>query len=84
MWVGCDNHESIGDHETGGRAALPIWVDFMGGALTGEPYQDFSAPENIVKVRIDRESGLLASKDCPFAEEAAFIKGTEPKEYCRH
>ncbi len=84
VWTGCDNHESIGDHETGGRAALPIWVDFMEGALTGELYHDFSVPENIIKVSIDKESGLLASQDCPFAEKAAFIKGTEPKEYCRH
>ncbi len=84
IWTGCDNHESIGDHETGGRAALPIWVDFMEGALTGELYHDFSVPENIIRVSIDKESGLLSSQDCPFAEKAAFIKGTEPKEYCRH
>jgi penicillin-binding protein 1A len=84
VWAGCDNHESIGDHETGGRVALPIWVDFMEGALTGEPYQDFAVPQNIVRVSIDRESGLLAAKNCPFAEDAAFIKGTEPKMYCRH
>ena len=84
VWVGCDNHESLGDHATGGRIALPIWIDFMGGAMTGEPYQDFAVPQNIIRVSIDRESGLLASKNCPFAEEAAFIKGTEPTMYCRH
>ena len=29
VWLGKDNHEPIGDKETGARAALPIWVDFM-------------------------------------------------------
>ena len=84
VWIGYDNHDSLGDLETGGRAALPIWVDFMEEVLTGVPYQDFAAPQNTVMAPIDRESGELASEDCLFAEDAAFIKGTEPKGRGRH
>lgn len=32
VWVGRDNHKPIGPKETGARAALPIWIEFMKGA----------------------------------------------------
>ena len=35
VWVGRDNRESIGPKETGARAALPIWIDFMKHAPAG-------------------------------------------------
>jgi penicillin-binding protein 1A len=84
VWVGLDDHGTLGDKETGARAALPIWVDFMEHALEGRPYYDFDSPEGVVTVRMDPESGLLASEDCPNAVAAVFKKGTEPKQYCRH
>jgi penicillin-binding protein 1A len=84
VWVGLDHHGTLGHKETGARAALPIWIDFMEQVLVGEPYRDFSLPEGVVKARIDVESGLLASQNCPNAVTAVFKKGTEPKQYCRH
>lgn len=84
VWVGLDNHETLGDNETGAMAALPIWIDFMEQVLAGSPYCDFDLPEGVVNVRIDAESGLLASQDCPNSVSAVFKKGTEPKKYCRH
>lgn len=84
VWVGLDNYGKLGNKETGARAALPIWIDFMEEVLAGRPYHDFSLPEGVVKVRIDVESGLLASEDCPNATAAVFKKGTEPKKYCKH
>ncbi len=84
VWVGLDHYGILGNKETGARAALPIWIDFMEQALSGRPYRDFSLPEGVVRVRIDVESGLLASEDCPNAVAAVFKKGTEPKQYCRH
>ncbi len=84
VWVGLDNHESLGDKETGARAALPIWIDFMQEVLAGRPYRNFDLPDEIVKVGIDTESGLLASPDCPYAVTAIFGKGTQPKQYCKH
>ena len=84
VWVGLDHYGTLGKKETGARAALPIWINFMEQALSGRPYRDFSLPEGVVRVQIDAESGLLASEDCPNALAAVFKKGTEPKQYCKH
>ena len=49
-WVGFDSPSTLGRREYGGVAALPIWTNFMGGALEGQPYSwvelDQSAPNN--------------------------------------
>ncbi|MDY6952954.1 MAG: PBP1A family penicillin-binding protein [Thermodesulfobacteriota bacterium] len=84
VWVGLDDHGTLGDKETGARAALPIWIDFMEQALENRPYASFHMPEGVVHVAMDAESGLLASKSCPQKVTALFKEGTEPKEYCRH
>ncbi len=83
VWVGLDHYGTLGNKETGARAALPIWIDFMNQTLAGRPYCDFPLPEGVVKVLIDSESGLLASEDCPNAVSVVFRKGTEPVQYCR-
>ena len=83
VWVGYDeNRKSIGAKETGGRAALPIWIDFMAEALKDTAVEDFPVPPGVRFVQIERKSGLLAAPQCgqPFTE--VFKKGTEPKEYC--
>jgi penicillin-binding protein 1A len=42
VWVGFDDKQiSLGKKETGARAALPIWLEFMQGALAGTPALDF-------------------------------------------
>jgi penicillin-binding protein 1A len=84
VWVGLDHHETLGDKETGARAALPIWIDFMEQALRGQPYRDFALPEGVVEVHMDAKSGLLASENCPDAVWATFKRGTEPKQYGKH
>ncbi len=43
-WIGFDNRQSLGDKETGARAALPMWVDFMKVALANKPNEAFSMP----------------------------------------
>jgi len=84
VWVGLDHYGTLGNKETGSRAALPIWIGYMDQVLAGRPFHDFSLPEGVVKVRIDTDSGLLASPDCPNAQAVIFKKGTEPKQYCSH
>jgi penicillin-binding protein 1A len=44
VWVGFDEKKTLGDKETGARAALPIWIDFMRVALEGRESEDFAAP----------------------------------------
>lgn len=41
VWVGYDSRESLGEGETGARAALPIWTEFMKAAITGHPNESF-------------------------------------------
>ena len=41
VWVGYDNRESLGDKETGAKAALPIWMDFMKVAIVGKDGETF-------------------------------------------
>jgi penicillin-binding protein 1A len=56
-WVGFDNQRSMGNRETGGRAALPMWIDFMRVALDGRPEDLLEEPRGLVTVRIDAETG---------------------------
>jgi penicillin-binding protein 1A len=51
VWVGHDEKHVLGDKETGGRAALPIWMDYMRAALDGVEAHDFPAPPGVVFVR---------------------------------
>jgi len=44
VWVGYDEKKSLGAKETGARAALPIWMDFMSAALAGKDVGEFQAP----------------------------------------
>ncbi|KTD82917.1 penicillin-binding protein 1A [Legionella waltersii] len=57
-WVGFDNPKSL--HEYAAGLALPLWIDFMKVALKDKPVRELRQPENIVAVRIDPSSGLLA------------------------
>ena len=59
-WVGFDKLEPLGRGETGGRAALPVWIDYMAVALEGVSKQKQEPPEGLVTVRIDPATGLLA------------------------
>jgi penicillin-binding protein 1B len=81
VWVGYDDNTPTG--LSGARAALPIWVDFMKAALAGVKTRSFEAPaEGIVFFDIDKDTGLLATPNCPNVMSEAFIPGTEPQEKC--
>ncbi len=58
-WLGFDNSSSLGAGETGGKAALPIWIDFMKTALRDKPETALTPPEGIVAAYINPEDGLL-------------------------
>ncbi len=79
VWVGQDASESLGNLETGARAALPIWMDFMKTALSKHTYQYFDIPDDVVQVAMDPTTGLPVDKDNPSAVLALFKKGTEPR-----
>jgi penicillin-binding protein 1B len=81
VWVGLDNNQPIG--LTGSQAALPIWTSFMKRALAGHQSLPFDVPDGIVYADIDKDTGQLATPNCPHVFHEAFITGTEPREYCR-
>jgi penicillin-binding protein 1A len=76
-WVGFDDHSPLGPSETGGKAALPMWLNFMKAAHQGKPARDFEAPAGIASVRIDPVTRLLAGKSVPGRLEH-FLEGTQP------
>jgi penicillin-binding protein 1A len=54
-WIGFDDRRSLGEKETGARAALPIWMDFMKVAVADRPNEQFSranAPKKKLEVAI--------------------------------
>jgi penicillin-binding protein 1A len=67
VWVGRDNFESLGYREYGGKAALPIWIGYMGVALKDKPLRDETPPEGIVTVSINRGNGNIVPDGTPGA-----------------
>jgi penicillin-binding protein 1A len=80
VWVGHDSKHVLGKGETGGRAALPIWIEVMRAAHEALPPRDFPMPDGIVLVRVDRATGLLADASSADAYFQPFVEGTEPTE----
>jgi penicillin-binding protein 1A len=80
VWVGFDQPRRLGRSETGGRAALPIWVEFMKAALAAKPKLPFRQPASVTVRAIDVETGLLAPPGAVDALEEVFVAGTEPTE----
>jgi len=54
-WMGFDQPRSLGDKETGGGAALPIWMSYMEKALKEVPQAEYAMPDNMAAVRINEE-----------------------------
>jgi penicillin-binding protein 1A len=79
VWVGRDTNEPLGNGETGARAALPIWMDFMEKALATRPSEQFELPGDIISLRMDPVSGRLLSPDDKGGVRALFKKQTELK-----
>ncbi len=61
-WMGFDDFSPLGKGETGGQAALGLWVDFMGEALAGKPEATLEVPAGLVEVRVAKSDGRLTQK----------------------
>lgn len=61
-WVGFDQPAPLGRHESGAKAALPIWIDFMRVALKDTDNTPLEQPAGIVSVMIDAETGAYAGE----------------------
>ena len=81
VWVGLDDEKSLGIHETGSRAASPIWLAFMKTILKDTPVENFPVPREIVFATIDSKTGLLATARSKETVELPFREGNVPTEY---
>jgi penicillin-binding protein 1A len=62
-WIGYDQPRSLGKEETGGKAALPIWIHYMATALQGIPDEPYAVPDGVMTVKIDGLTGTLTEED---------------------
>jgi penicillin-binding protein 1A len=84
-WVGYDNRQSLGEKETGARAALPIWMDFMRAAIAGKPDEKFptaGAPKKVLDVPVSKPGVVAQPKPSepkePDEDEPETPKASEP------
>lgn len=61
VWVGFDQPQTLGRREYGGTLALPIWIDYMRIALKDKPMHTLTKPAGIISLKIDADTGRLAS-----------------------
>jgi len=80
-WVGFDKPRPLGYKETGGRAALPMWIDYMKVALEEFPEHNLPKPSGLTRAKIDPRTGLLARRSTPNAVYEVFFTESVPKRY---
>jgi len=83
VWVGFDDHRSLGRREGGGRTALPIWVDVIAAAEGNRPAEPFPRPSGVEVAAIDPATGLLAYEGMEEPLDETFLEGTVPTETAR-
>ena len=77
-WIGFDQPRKLGDKETGGVAALPIWIGYMGQALKDVPVQLPSAPEGLLSVGEGRDRGFIYSENAKPANDQTDTESPSP------
>jgi penicillin-binding protein 1B len=85
VWVGNDDYTDV--QIEGAHAAAPIWAEFMKKAVELPQYSDthdFSAPDGVEIVSLDKATNLLSDGTCPESYDAAFLDGTAPTDTCDH
>lgn len=94
-WIGFDTPTNLGANETGGQAALPIWMSYVAKALKGVPESELAPPSGVVAVNINPATGMrepsglsrtleffYQESQPPIGEDAAFARdsGRAPEE----
>ena len=85
VWVGNDDYTDL--KLEGADAAAPIWAEFMKRAVQLPQYSDtheFTPPEGVEIVNLDKATNLLADASCTDDYTAAFLDGTAPTDTCDH
>ena len=85
VWIGNDDYSDV--KLSGATAAAPIWADFMKRAVKLPQYSDtheFTVPDGIQVVKLDKVTNLLSDDACPQGYDAAFLMGMAPTNTCDH
>lgn len=61
-WMGFDQPRTLGRNETGGSAALPIWIDYMAVALKNVPEEPLTPPQGVIAIQVNPDTGLRVSE----------------------
>lgn len=80
-WIGFDNAQSLGKGETGGKAALPMWMAFMKKALQDLPEKPFTPPTGVVQAYISPRDGLRLDPASGSGIWEYFTEATVPSVY---
>ena len=80
VYAGFDDPKPLGSHETGASVAVPIFKEFITQAIKGKPAIPFRVPPGLRMVRVNPETGALATIGVKNAIWESFIPGTEPQE----
>ncbi len=96
-WIGFDTPSNLGANETGGQAALPIWMAYASRVLKGVPETELPPPAGVVAVNINPVTGLrepggggrtmeyfYQESQPPVGEEGAFARDGRPQEEVRN
>ncbi len=83
VWIGNDDYTDV--KLQGALAAAPLWAEFMNRAIKLPQYSDvhdFTKPDGVTDIHLDRVSNLPADETCPNDYTAAFLNGTIPPGSC--
>jgi penicillin-binding protein 1A len=78
-WIGFDSSKPLGHGETGGTAALPMWMTFMREALKDVPESSFPLPSGLTTARVDPYNGSRASGGNSSAAFEVYPTGRNPR-----
>jgi penicillin-binding protein 1A len=77
-WIGFDANTTLGYGETGGKTALPVWMEYMQSAVAKYGAPDFITPDGITNILVNKETGkpLRSGESGGFME--SFAEGMDP------
>lgn len=77
-WAGFDDNRPLGYGETGGKTALPIWMDYMSSAIDKYGAPEFTVPEGISHLLVNKETGKPLPPGTSEGFLESFVVGFDP------
>ena len=77
-WAGFDDNRPLGYGETGGKTALPMWIDYMAAAIPKYGAPDFTVPEGVTNIMVNKETGKPLAPGSGEGFLETFVTGFDP------